>query len=70
MEDLDPKVYVDQVAKVLQLPLQPDHRPGVVENFARILPIAKLVLEFPLPQTVEAAPTFDPAPGSGTESLL
>ncbi|MCF2970720.1 DUF4089 domain-containing protein [Synechococcus sp. Nb3U1] len=69
MEGLDPEVYVDSVAKALQLPLHPDHRPGVIENFARILPIAKLVLEFPLPQTVEPAPTFDPLCVSGTEFL-
>ncbi|MEN9225480.1 MAG: DUF4089 domain-containing protein [Thermostichus sp. HHBFW_bins_43] len=69
MESLDPEAYVDQVAKALQLPLHPDHRTGVIENFARILPIAQLVLEFPLPQTVEPAPTFSPLPAARTEPL-
>ncbi|MEN9230835.1 MAG: DUF4089 domain-containing protein [Thermostichus sp. DG02_5_bins_236] len=62
MKDLDPEIYIDQVAKALQLPLHPDYRLSVIENFTRILPIAKLVLEFPLPETVEPAPTFDPKP--------
>ncbi len=79
MENLHPEAYVEQVAQALQLPLHPDHRTGVIENFARILPIAKLVLDFPLPQTVEPAPTFNPDPvfpsgllsnsNGGTESL-
>ncbi len=85
MENLHPEAYVEQVAQALQLPLHPDHRTGVIENFARILPIAKLVLDFPVPQTIEPAPTFNPelvfAPAlhlptgcrrhsnSGTESL-
>lgn len=41
MEELAPEVYVDQVAKALQLPLRPDQRPDVIENVAHILPIAK-----------------------------
>jgi len=50
------------MAQLLQLPLHPEHRAGVIENFARFLPIAQQVLEFPLPPTVEPAPTFDPQP--------
>jgi len=42
------------------LPLQPDHRPGVIENFARITAIAQLVTEFPLPEEIEVAPIFEP----------
>ena len=59
MQPWDPETNVDQMAQLLQLPLHPDHRAGVIENFARFLPIAQQVLEFPLPPTVEPAPTFD-----------
>ncbi len=52
--------YVDRAAQVLNLPLQPDHRPGVIENFDRMVTIAQLVLNFPLPNTVEVAPVFHP----------
>lgn len=59
-ETFDPDEYVDQMALLLDLPLNPEHRPGVVENFARIMAIAKIVREFPLPNEIEAAPVFRP----------
>lgn len=52
--------YVDQAAQVLTLPLQPEHRPGVIANFERITTIAQLVLDFPLPNTAAIAPVFQP----------
>jgi len=56
----DPAMLVDQMAALVGLPLQPDHRPGVIENFARIRAIAQLVTEFPLPEEIEIAPVFKP----------
>lgn len=52
--------YVDRTAELINLPLDPEHRPGVVVNFERIVEIAQLVTEFPLPQSIEAAPVFEP----------
>lgn len=52
--------YVDRTAQVLDLPLAPEHRPGVVDNFARIVAIAQLVTEFPLAEEIEAASVFEP----------
>ncbi|MGL5059836.1 MAG: DUF4089 domain-containing protein [Microcoleus sp.] len=52
--------YVDRTAELIDLPLNPEHRPGVVVNFERIVAIARLVNEFPLPPEVEAAPVFEP----------
>lgn len=57
---LDPAEYVEQMALLLDLQLKPEHRPGVVENFARIIAIAQLVNEFPLPAEIEVAPVFKP----------
>jgi hypothetical protein len=57
---LDSAMLVDQMAALVGLPLQPDHRPGVIENFARITAISQLVTEFPLPETIEIAPIFAP----------
>ncbi len=51
---------VDRIASLVGLPLNPDHRPGVVVNFERIQTIAQLVMEFPLPEEIEAAPVFEP----------
>ncbi|MGB3509362.1 MAG: DUF4089 domain-containing protein [Microcoleaceae cyanobacterium] len=52
--------YVEFTAELINLPLQPEHFPGVVENLERIAAIAKLVIDFPLPPEIEAAPKFDP----------
>ncbi len=52
--------YVERMALLLDLQLKPEHRLGVVENFARIRVIAQLVNEFPLPDNIEAAPIFEP----------
>ena len=52
--------YIEQMALVVDLPLDPKHRPGVVENLARIMALAQLVNEFPLPVEIEAAPVFEP----------
>lgn len=52
--------YVDRMALVLNLPLKPEHRPGAIENFARIKAIAQLVNEFPIPLEIEPAPIFEP----------
>ena len=57
---LDPAEYVDQTASIVDLPINPQHRPGVVENFARLMVIAQLINEFPLPVEIEAAPAFKP----------
>lgn len=59
-ETFDLDEYVDQMALLLDLPLNPEHRPGVVENFVRIMAIAQIVREFPVPIETEAAPVFRP----------
>jgi Protein of unknown function (DUF4089) len=62
MEDkkLDVKVYVEQMALLVDLKLRDEYKDGVVANFERINNIAKVVLEFQLPEEVEAAPVFEP----------
>lgn len=56
----EPADYVEHTAQLLDLPIAPEYRPGVVENFARIAAIATLVMEFPLPDDIEPAPVFEP----------
>ncbi|KAI9131947.1 DUF4089 domain-containing protein [Acaryochloris sp. CCMEE 5410] len=48
------------MAKLLGLSIPPDQLPGVVESFEQIHRIAQPVLDFPLPDTLEAAPQFEP----------
>ncbi|MBD1860461.1 MULTISPECIES: DUF4089 domain-containing protein [Trichocoleus] len=57
---IDPTDYVHAAASLIDLPLDPEGVPSVVTNFARIQAIAELVLEFPLPDQIEAAPIFVP----------
>jgi hypothetical protein len=59
-ETFDAEAYVDAAAKLLGLPLDPAHRPGVVLNLERIAQMAVLVMEFPLPDETEPAPVFTP----------
>jgi Protein of unknown function (DUF4089) len=56
----DPAQLVDLMATMLQIPLDPAHRPGVIANFVRNAEVAQLVMEFSLPETIEAAPIFEP----------
>ena len=62
MEDkkLDVKVYVEQMALLVDLQLHDQYKDGVVANFERINNIAKVLNEFELPEDVEAAPVFEP----------
>ncbi|MBE9225674.1 DUF4089 domain-containing protein [Phormidium sp. LEGE 05292] len=52
--------YVDTISQLVDLSIDPEHRPGVIQNFERIMAIAKLVTEFPIPEDLEAAPIFEP----------
>ncbi|MGB7441657.1 MAG: DUF4089 domain-containing protein [Coleofasciculaceae cyanobacterium] len=52
--------YVEQMSQLLDLPLKPEYRPGVVDNMTKLAAIASLVMQFPLPEEVEAAPVFEP----------
>ncbi len=59
-QSTDLETLVDLLAAALQIPLDPEHRPGVIANFQRSAEIAQLVMEFPLPEVIEAAPVFEP----------
>ena len=54
------EAWVEQVAQIINLPLQPADRPGVVENMARLQAIAQLVMDFPLPEDSEIPSVFRP----------
>jgi len=59
-EPFDAEAYVDAVAKLIGLPIDPAHRPGVVLNLERIAQMAALVMEFDLPEETEPAPVYTP----------
>lgn len=51
---------VDVLSGVLTLPIDPAYRDDVTEHLVRLLTMAALVTEFPLPGEVEVAPVFHP----------
>ena len=42
------------------LHLTPEQREGVIKNLVTTFAVARLVMEFPLPDDVDAAPVFEP----------
>lgn len=56
----DTSAYVDLMAATLGLSLPDEIKAGVVANVEHIFAIAQPVLTFPLPDTLESAPTFEP----------
>jgi hypothetical protein len=59
-QSFDAEAYVDAASKLVGLPLDPVHRPGVVTNLERIAQMAALFMEFPLPEETDPAPVFTP----------
>jgi hypothetical protein len=51
---------VDRIAATIGLDIAEAHRPGVVDNFARIATQASLVMAFALPEDVEIGQIFVP----------
>ena len=52
--------YAEHAAAAIGLPLDPARKAAVVQHLAVMLAATTLVLEFPLPDEVEAAPVFEP----------
>lgn len=65
---VDVAAYVEQASRLCGLAIPPECKPGVVENMATLAQVADLVLSFPLPTTVEAAPVFEPLPAAASQS--
>ena len=59
----DPKdvgAYVDAMAQIVGLPIEPQYRDAVIANFERAAQIASLALAEPLRDDLESAPVFRP----------
>jgi len=52
--------YVDTAAPLVGLALTAEQREGVVRTLTVTLTMAELVMAFPLPDEVDAAPVFHP----------
>ena len=51
---------VERLAGLVGVPISPDELPSVAVALGVLLTAARLVIEFPLPDDVEAAPVFRP----------
>lgn len=60
MAEFDAEAYLDQALALTGLELDPAYRPGVIDNLKRSAAIAKVYLDFPLPDDVEPAATYTP----------
>ncbi len=52
--------YVDAAAAALQLPLAPEHRPGVLQFFALAAGLAEVLMAYPLGRDDDPAEVFTP----------
>ncbi|MEO1070071.1 MAG: DUF4089 domain-containing protein [Cyanobacteria bacterium J06638_6] len=52
--------YVEAMATALELSIPDEIKPGVVANMEHIWTIAQPVITFPLPNSLESAPIFEP----------
>jgi hypothetical protein len=59
-QQVEVKVYIEQMARLLDLPIPEECEQGVIDNFIRMQAIAALVTEFPLSDEMETAPIFQP----------
>jgi hypothetical protein len=50
--------YIDAGTALLGIPVRPEWRPTIRQHLAVSLDIARLVLDFPLPDEADPAPVF------------
>ncbi len=53
------EAYADAAARTIGLAIAAEDRASVIENLAMVFAQGELVLEFPLPENIEAAPVFE-----------
>ena len=56
----DAEAFLDAAAAAMNLSIDPEWRPAVLDNLLRSRQIAQAVLSFPLPDEIEPASSFKP----------
>jgi hypothetical protein len=62
--DFDAEAYAREAARLLGLPIDPAHLPGVVQNLRLAARMAAIVESMPIPREQEAAPVFVAGPSA------
>lgn len=57
---MDVERYADATAQALNLPLAPEHRPGVLRYLQMVAQMAPRVMDFPLSPALESSNVFRP----------
>ncbi len=57
---MDVERYADATAQALNLPLAPEHRPGVLRYLQMVAQMAPRVMDFPLAPALESGNVFRP----------
>lgn len=60
MSEFDAETYIAQAMALAGMKIDPAYLPGVIDNLQRSAAIARVFLDFPLPDDVEPASTFTP----------
>ncbi|MCW5751087.1 MAG: DUF4089 domain-containing protein [Alphaproteobacteria bacterium] len=60
VDDFDVEVFVRQNAALSGLVITPEQMPGVLANIRRIVPMARLFLDYPVDDEVEIASVYVP----------
>ena len=56
----DAASYLEEAAALLGLEVKEEYKPAIIENLEGAAALARLFLEFPLDDDVEAGPVFRP----------
>jgi hypothetical protein len=59
-QNFNTQEYVKQMLLLLNLPINDEYKDGVIANFEKIQDIAEIVNDFPLAESIEIAPIFEP----------
>jgi len=59
-QNFNTQEYIQQMSLLLNLPINEKYKDGVITNFEKIKDIAEIVNNFPLPESIEIAPIFEP----------
>ncbi|ADI63054.1 DUF4089 domain-containing protein [Trichormus azollae] len=59
-QEIDIDEYIEQISLLLNLEIKDEYRNEMIADFEKLISIAKIVNNCPLPEEIEIAPVFEP----------
>ena len=59
-QEIDIDEYIEQISLLLNLEIKDEYRNEMIADFEKLISIAEIVNNFPLPEEIEIAPVFEP----------